>query len=95
MSCRLPGAHSIEQFWSNLVDGVESITFFTDEDLLAAGVDPALIRHPDYVKAAPKLDRIDAFDVEIEYDPSYSWGASYRLIYVSNYGTTDYPYFSP
>ena len=62
MSCRLPGANNIEQFWQNLVDGVESITFFSDEDLLASGIDPTLLLNPDYVKAAPKLDNIDAFD---------------------------------
>ncbi|WP_202049557.1 SDR family NAD(P)-dependent oxidoreductase [Rhizobium skierniewicense] len=28
MGCRFPGASSLEQFWNNLVDGVESITTF-------------------------------------------------------------------
>ena len=62
MSCRLPGANSVGQFWQNLVDGVESVTFFADEELLAAGVDPTLLARPDYIKAAPKLDGIDRFD---------------------------------
>lgn len=62
MSCRLPGAQNIDQFWRNLLDEVESITFFSDEELLASGIDPAVLANPDYVKAAPKLDNIDEFD---------------------------------
>jgi len=38
MAGRFPGANDIGQFWRNLRDGVEAITFFTDEELLAAGV---------------------------------------------------------
>jgi acyl transferase domain-containing protein len=41
---------------------VESITFFTDEQLRASGVDPALLRDPDYVKAAAVMDDVDLFD---------------------------------
>jgi acyl transferase domain-containing protein len=33
LSCRFPGARHVEQFWQNLRDGVESITFFSDEAL--------------------------------------------------------------
>ena len=42
--------------------GVESIVFFSDQELAAAGVDPALLRSPDYVKASGVLDDIDLFD---------------------------------
>lgn len=62
MTCRFPGAANVEQFWQNLSQGVESITTFSDEELLAAGVDPQLIASPDYVKARPVLDQIDQFD---------------------------------
>lgn len=64
MACRFPGAASPEQFWQNLCEGVESITFFADEELLAAGVEPSLLQHPNYVKASPVLDRIEWFDAE-------------------------------
>jgi acyl transferase domain-containing protein/acyl-CoA synthetase (AMP-forming)/AMP-acid ligase II/acyl carrier protein len=65
MACRFPGANSIAQFWQNLCDGVESISFFTDEELLSSGVDPRLLQHPDYVKASPVLSTdIEAFDAE-------------------------------
>ena len=38
MAGRFPGAPTVERFWENLRDGVESIRFFTDEELLAAGI---------------------------------------------------------
>ncbi len=62
MAGRFPGAKSIEQFWQNLCDGKESISFFTDEELVAAGVDPALLSDPNYVKASPVLEDIEMFD---------------------------------
>ncbi len=62
MSGRFPGASTVEQFWQNLCEGKESITTFTDEELLAAGVDPEELNNPDYVKARPVLDQIDQFD---------------------------------
>lgn len=65
MACRFPGANTIKQFWQNLCDGVESISFFTDEEILASGVDPHLVQHPDYVKASPILDvDVAAFDAD-------------------------------
>ena len=42
--------------------GVESITFFSEEELLAAGEEADLVRHPHYVKAAPILQGYDGFD---------------------------------
>jgi aryl carrier-like protein len=42
MAGRFPGAPSAAAFWRNLRDGVESISFFSEEELLAAGVDPAV-----------------------------------------------------
>ncbi|MET0622970.1 MAG: amino acid adenylation domain-containing protein [Pyrinomonadaceae bacterium] len=62
MAGRFPGARTVEQFWQNLRDGVESVTFFSDDELLAAGVDPEVIAHPNYVKAGVLLDDIDKFD---------------------------------
>jgi phthiocerol/phenolphthiocerol synthesis type-I polyketide synthase E len=38
---RFPGAKNVAEFWRNLCDGVESISFFTDEELIAEGIDPA------------------------------------------------------
>lgn len=62
MAGRFPGARNIEGLWKNLCDGVESLTFFTDEELLASGVPPALLSDPLYVKAGAILEDIDQFD---------------------------------
>jgi acyl transferase domain-containing protein/acyl-CoA synthetase (AMP-forming)/AMP-acid ligase II/aryl carrier-like protein len=64
MAGRFPGADSIDRFWQNLCDGVESISFFSDAEILAAGIDPALLQHPQYVKASPILSDIETFDAE-------------------------------
>ena len=62
LSCRFPGAATTEQYWRNLCDGVESVTFFSDQELVSAGVDPAMVAHPNYVKAAPILPDVEMFD---------------------------------
>jgi len=38
MSGRFPGARDLTEFWRNLRDGVESISFFTPEELESAGI---------------------------------------------------------
>ncbi|MCP4261660.1 MAG: amino acid adenylation domain-containing protein, partial [Planctomycetes bacterium] len=62
MSGRFPGARDVDAFWQNLRDGVESITFFTEEELLAEGIDSASLDDPNYVKANGILEDIELFD---------------------------------
>jgi acyl transferase domain-containing protein len=62
MSGRFPGAKNLDQFWQNLCDGTESIKFFTDEELLAKGVEAQLLDDPNYVKAEAILDDVEMFD---------------------------------
>src|SRR5262249_6549457 len=62
MAGRFPGARNLNEFWQNLRDGVESISFFTDEELLVSGISPALMENPDYVKAKGILDDVELFD---------------------------------
>src|SRR5262249_44295003 len=64
MSCRFPGAKNPEEFWSNLRDGVESISFLSDEELEPSNIDPADFHAPNYVKAAPVLEGVDLFDAK-------------------------------
>ena len=65
MSGRFPGARSVDELWACLRDGVEAVTFFSDEELLAAGVSPELVRDPDYVKASARLQDIEWFDAAL------------------------------
>ncbi|MBR8641367.1 KR domain-containing protein [Streptomyces tuirus] len=64
MAGRFPGASDLEQFWKVLRDGVETISFFTEEELINAGVPAELVARPDYVRARPVLDGIEMFDAE-------------------------------
>jgi acyl transferase domain-containing protein/NADPH:quinone reductase-like Zn-dependent oxidoreductase/thioesterase domain-containing protein/NADP-dependent 3-hydroxy acid dehydrogenase YdfG/acyl carrier protein len=59
---RFPGARNLAEFWRNVRDGVESVTFFTDQELIATGESPAALSDPAYVKAQPLLDDFDRFD---------------------------------
>lgn len=62
MSGRFPGAKNLDEFWQNLRDGVESISFFSEQELIDAGIDPVMVRHPNYVKAGAVLEDVDLFD---------------------------------
>lgn len=62
MAGRFPGAKNVDELWQNVRDGAESITFFSDEELLAAGVSPHVISDPNYVKASPVLSDLEKFD---------------------------------
>ncbi|MCC5623185.1 type I polyketide synthase, partial [Nostoc sp. CHAB 5715] len=62
MAGRFPGAKSVERFWQNLQDGVESISIFTDDELVSSGLDPTLVRDPSYVKARAVLENIEMLD---------------------------------
>ncbi|MGC1650185.1 MAG: type I polyketide synthase, partial [Candidatus Sulfotelmatobacter sp.] len=62
MSGRFPGARNIAQFWRNLCAGIESISFFSDQELESAGLDPAALTDPSYVRAGGVVDDIDLFD---------------------------------
>ena len=63
MAGRFPGAKNIAEFWNNLKNGVESITFLSDNELDHHGVDLELRRDPHFVKArGGVLENKDFFD---------------------------------
>ncbi|MBW4428175.1 MAG: SDR family NAD(P)-dependent oxidoreductase [Nostoc desertorum CM1-VF14] len=62
ISGRFPGARNITVFWQNLCDGVEAISQFSDEELVASGVDPSLLDNLNYIKVGAALEEIDLFD---------------------------------
>jgi acyl transferase domain-containing protein len=71
MSGRFPGAENIHEFWDNLKNGKESITFFSDKELIDDGVDADLLKNPNYVKAKGLITNPDYFDASFfEYTPS-------------------------
>ena len=63
MACRFPGAETPEEFWDNLRNGEESITFFEEAELRAAGVPDELISDPRYVRCGGgRLRDVAQFD---------------------------------
>ncbi len=63
---RFPGARNTDEFWQNLRDGVESISFFTPEEL----AEPEFFSAPEYVPAKAILQDIELFDANFfDYSP--------------------------
>ncbi|HSF39945.1 MAG TPA: amino acid adenylation domain-containing protein, partial [Thermoanaerobaculia bacterium] len=62
MACRVPGAWSVEEYWQNLLGGVESITFFSREELLASGLTEEMVDDPRRIAARGCLAGIEDFD---------------------------------
>ena len=61
MAARMPGANDLNAFWNNLVEGKESITFFTPEELDST-LDPRDTSDPNYVAARGIIAGADHFD---------------------------------
>ncbi|MCP5050284.1 MAG: polyketide synthase, partial [bacterium] len=62
MAGRFPGADSIDEFWDNLKNGIESIAFLSNDQLEKRGLDPGLVARHEHVPAKGILRFNDAFD---------------------------------
>lgn len=62
MAGRFPDANNVEELWHNIANKHCSVTTYTDEQLLAAGVDKETLSDPDYVKAGVPFEGIAEFD---------------------------------
>ncbi|MEH2112706.1 MAG: beta-ketoacyl synthase N-terminal-like domain-containing protein [Nostoc sp.] len=62
ISGRFPSANNIDAFWYNLQNGVESISFLSNHELVDLNIEEEILNDPNYVKAAPILDNIEYFD---------------------------------
>ncbi|OYD88323.1 polyketide synthase, partial [Nostoc sp. 'Peltigera membranacea cyanobiont' 213] len=62
MSGRFAGAKNLDEFWHNLQNGVESVSFLSNDDLLDLNLEDTVLNNPNYVKAAPVLEDIESFD---------------------------------
>ncbi len=61
MTGRFPGAANLDQLWSNLCNSVESISFFTPDEL-GPGIEESLRNDPDYIRARGLIEGADLFD---------------------------------
>ncbi|WP_160716945.1 type I polyketide synthase [Chitinophaga solisilvae] len=62
ISLRFPGADNKEEFWENLLSGKETITHYTEEELLDTGIPVNLLHNPGYIKAKGALKDVKGFD---------------------------------
>lgn len=65
MAGRFPGAASTEEFWEVVRTGRETISRFTDAELVDAGVPGEVRSRPDFVPAGGVLTGADSFDNEL------------------------------
>ncbi|HHU7063981.1 TPA: beta-ketoacyl synthase N-terminal-like domain-containing protein, partial [Escherichia coli] len=64
-ACHFPESPDGETFWQNLLEGRECSRRFTREELLAVGLDAAIIDAPHYVNIGTVLDNADCFDATL------------------------------
>lgn len=64
MSGKFPGAENVQDFWDNLCKGKETISSFSDEELIASGLSKSQINSPNYVKSKGILNGIEFFDAD-------------------------------
>src|SRR5262249_30941510 len=62
MAGRFPGARTPAQLWKNLSAGVEAVSFYSEAELLEAGVSPDKFNNPRYVRAGYDVEGFDHFD---------------------------------
>lgn len=65
MAGRFPGADDPTALWRLLLAGQDAIRTWTDDELRAAGVSPAALADPAYVRASGRLDGIEDFDAAL------------------------------
>lgn len=64
MACRFPGAATPEEFWHNVVSGVDGVRTLTEDELLEWGEDPARLEDPHYVRRHGVVADTGDFDAE-------------------------------
>lgn len=62
MSGRFPGAGGVEELWRILDEQRDTVSDYTEAELLGAGAAPELVRHPDHVASGAHLAGIGLFD---------------------------------
>jgi len=55
MEGRFPGASDLNTFWENLKNGVESVSFYLEEELIKVGMNSVIWDNPKYIKSSGAL----------------------------------------
>lgn len=62
LAAKVPGARDVDEYWSNLVRGRETVRPLSDEQLRGYGVPEGLLSNPAYVKMAAMVPDAEYFD---------------------------------
>src|SRR6478736_5130939 len=62
IGCRFPGANNWRDYWTNLVNGVESVHFMSKEELEELGIAPSTAQDPRFVNIKTAMINKDCFD---------------------------------
>jgi len=65
MAGRFPRSRDLREYWDNLREGRECISFFSESELLADGADRDMLARPEFVASAGTLDDADLFDAAL------------------------------
>ena len=65
MACRFPGASNYATFWNNLINGVESVRFFSVQELIDRGVKKETIENERFIPAICIPENKDHFDASL------------------------------
>lgn len=64
MSCRLPKANNLDEFWNNIIHARECYTTFSDEELRESGVSKELYSNEKFVRTKGYIENIEYFDAD-------------------------------
>src|SRR6516162_2092173 len=65
MSGRFPGANSVQQLWHNLMQGVDSVSRFGEDELeYSVATKEAIEQGQKFIRARGVLEGVDMFDAE-------------------------------
>jgi len=62
MSGRFPGAANVDQFWQNISSGIESVQFYSEQQLLDAGISSNRFQDPNYIQSGYVIEGLEYFD---------------------------------
>ncbi|ATF14554.1 non-ribosomal peptide synthetase [Brevibacillus brevis X23] len=62
ISCHFPGAKNHREFWENLRNGVESVRFFSDEEIDQLHLPDEYLQNPNFIPVQSTIEGKDHFD---------------------------------
>jgi acyl transferase domain-containing protein len=62
MAGRFPGSKDISAYWQTIRDGLDRVSFFSDDELEVDGLTAEEMSNPEFVKARAIIDDVELFD---------------------------------